>query len=463
MESDGQVDPNEKRRELEYYGNQIILEQFLGGLVSPIRSFPPELLSLIFTYACAGDNDLDTRFALTRVCQRWRKVALDTPLWTNLEIQVVNWGPSRFKIFGVNDVPAYVRECIRRAKNRPILFQWQEEYAHLSKVDNNWLQTLIPSLPQVLYNAFTWLTPSYSSCSFSSLFDSILASLRTKSTRSLQGLSLSNYDRDHCVSQTGADHFMDLTAIKRLSKLRLSLSSGFVGGNLKLRESSLTVLTIDSGGLMRQTDILQMLQRCVNLEAFTLKSVHFDRDAANAMVIPQVLLSKLCMMYLFCKTHMMFLGLLCAMKTPFLAHLTPHLKCDSRIIAFESFKPFFSNCINLEYLWISGIASKQDVVDVLAPRAPRLKELGIMINGDLLHSVSRSKSVYGALDALRVQARRPVLFPSLVAFQLICEADQRIVHTFNAIIVSRGWHQFPRPPGATTAALGVMTMTNSYS
>lgn len=61
---------------------------------SPIRSLPPELLALVFTFACTGDSlhvyDLDnnpppTCIALVRVCKYWRELAFGTKaIWEHV-------------------------------------------------------------------------------------------------------------------------------------------------------------------------------------------------------------------------------------------------------------------------------------------------------------------------------------------------------------------------------------------
>ncbi|KAF8882567.1 hypothetical protein BD779DRAFT_1648061, partial [Infundibulicybe gibba] len=59
--------------------------------ISPLRSFPPELLARIFTEFvamaewCGTSHQIFSPFLLMAICSRWRRIALDTPrLWTRI-------------------------------------------------------------------------------------------------------------------------------------------------------------------------------------------------------------------------------------------------------------------------------------------------------------------------------------------------------------------------------------------
>ncbi|KAJ7606418.1 hypothetical protein FB45DRAFT_1041192 [Roridomyces roridus] len=96
----GEIEALTRRLDAASLQSATLQEQItsLGGIVSPLRSFPAELLSTIFEFSLASalddnsfsyrsDNALQPPNLFGRVCSRWRAVALGTPqLWRAIEL-----------------------------------------------------------------------------------------------------------------------------------------------------------------------------------------------------------------------------------------------------------------------------------------------------------------------------------------------------------------------------------------
>ena len=98
-------------------------------LISPLRSLPPELLSLIFSFCIPHVEDLSKgwgkspAFNIIQVCGRWRTIGLDTPsLWTMLPRIELNSKKavvpgSRLKRSHQRRL-AFLEEMLRRSKDK---------------------------------------------------------------------------------------------------------------------------------------------------------------------------------------------------------------------------------------------------------------------------------------------------------------------------------------------------------
>ncbi|KAK7002211.1 hypothetical protein R3P38DRAFT_2557298 [Favolaschia claudopus] len=102
---------------------RVHLLKLLAGTLSSIRRFPPEILSIIFVFC----RDLDVSstgvyttthrklapMLLTRICSRWRQIALDTPrLWDNVHLQTT--------LFIRDGVDVFVADLLQRSHVLPL-------------------------------------------------------------------------------------------------------------------------------------------------------------------------------------------------------------------------------------------------------------------------------------------------------------------------------------------------------
>ncbi|KAK6978091.1 hypothetical protein R3P38DRAFT_3120659 [Favolaschia claudopus] len=103
---------------------RVQLLRLLAGTLSCIRRFPPEILSIVFIFCCDGDiSSKDEVYTivhpnrapmlLTRICSRWRQIALDTPrLWDNVHLHTT--------LFAKGDVEEFIPDILRRSHSLPL-------------------------------------------------------------------------------------------------------------------------------------------------------------------------------------------------------------------------------------------------------------------------------------------------------------------------------------------------------
>jgi len=128
-------------------------------LVSPLRSLPPELLSLIFSFCIPHEEDLSCQWEklpalnIVQVCRRWRTSALDTPsLWSvlpKIELNAntaVTPGP-RFRRSHQRRL-AFLEEILRRSKNSIL---WLD-----IKADDNYQRAQQPIIDILAREAHRW-------------------------------------------------------------------------------------------------------------------------------------------------------------------------------------------------------------------------------------------------------------------------------------------------------------------
>ncbi|KAK7040068.1 hypothetical protein R3P38DRAFT_3469788 [Favolaschia claudopus] len=128
----------------------------LTGTLSAIKRFPPEILIMIFLFCRDLDissNEIYTTIhpnqapmLLTRICSRWRQIALKTPrLWDNVRLQT--------KLFAKGGVDAFIADILRRSQILPLFITidnpepiihgrtWLSEDT-LNEYDDRWLDLL---------------------------------------------------------------------------------------------------------------------------------------------------------------------------------------------------------------------------------------------------------------------------------------------------------------------------------
>ncbi|EEB96130.1 hypothetical protein MPER_04790 [Moniliophthora perniciosa FA553] len=101
-------------------------------LLSPIHRLPPEVIVQVFTEVCDKNElykkKLPSALALSRVCGRWRDIALATPrLWSSLRIPVVSWDSDEG-----DRVASLTRLFIERSRTAPLTL---ELWADIPDVD----------------------------------------------------------------------------------------------------------------------------------------------------------------------------------------------------------------------------------------------------------------------------------------------------------------------------------------
>ncbi|KAH7887186.1 hypothetical protein F5I97DRAFT_1116353 [Phlebopus sp. FC_14] len=116
-------------------------QQFHRGLTSAVRRLSPEILSAIFGHCLPKDPPVpsvkDPPLVLTRVCQRWRSVAMATPqLWSSLTISVPRASNASYRF-----------QCdtwLERAKSVPLVLSvWNVSTCHVDGSLLDWLHGLV--------------------------------------------------------------------------------------------------------------------------------------------------------------------------------------------------------------------------------------------------------------------------------------------------------------------------------
>ncbi|KAK7060815.1 hypothetical protein VNI00_000548 [Paramarasmius palmivorus] len=89
------------------------------SLLAPVHRLPPEILVQVFV-ECCDENELRQKFvppayAISRVCGRWRELALSTPrLWSSLMINFYNWKGQGSRLASLT------QEFIDRSRTMPL-------------------------------------------------------------------------------------------------------------------------------------------------------------------------------------------------------------------------------------------------------------------------------------------------------------------------------------------------------
>ena len=138
------------------------LQTFIGiheQLISPLRSLPPELLSLIFSFCLPHVEDLSKgweklpAFNIVQVCRRWRTIGLDTPsLWTvlpriELNAKTAVVPGSRLKRSHQRRL-AFLEETLRKSKDKLL---WLDV-----KADDDYLRVQQPIIDILAREAHRW-------------------------------------------------------------------------------------------------------------------------------------------------------------------------------------------------------------------------------------------------------------------------------------------------------------------
>ncbi|KAF8882576.1 hypothetical protein BD779DRAFT_1542653 [Infundibulicybe gibba] len=206
------------------------------AVISPLRSFPPELLANIFAaFVTIAPQSSSPLLVLMGVCSRWRRIVLDTPqLWTK-----------------ITRTSLVIDSWIVRSKELPLHLDLDLDAPGSNRV----LETLIPHAHRWEYVDFS-LGPN-------SL--SVLAGVRTH----LHSLKRLNLDLDRNTTET-----MDFCEVApQLTDVRLRGVDEPI--SIKLPWEQLRTCTIDDDGLA-----LYALQHAKNLQTFHLDMAYFPAEGA---------------------------------------------------------------------------------------------------------------------------------------------------------------------------------------
>jgi hypothetical protein len=126
-----------------------------SGIISPLRRFPVEIIREIFARATEPDPELWTRrscvhsaftaLILTRVCRRWREIAISFPLiWSHIGIDITSSIPDS----KINDITLLLSLQLHRASHHPLTISLYSEGDQLAR--------MAPLLPSLAASAATW-------------------------------------------------------------------------------------------------------------------------------------------------------------------------------------------------------------------------------------------------------------------------------------------------------------------
>ncbi|KIM38717.1 hypothetical protein M413DRAFT_447665 [Hebeloma cylindrosporum] len=152
-------DSFENRRELSQLGQLQTFIRIHERLLSPLRSLPPELLSLIFSFCVPHAEDSSRRwdtlpaFSIVQVCRRWRTIGIDTPaLWVvlpriELTAKTAVIPGSRLKRSHQRRL-AFLEETLRRSKDKLL---WLD-----IKADDDYHRDQQPVIDILAREAYRW-------------------------------------------------------------------------------------------------------------------------------------------------------------------------------------------------------------------------------------------------------------------------------------------------------------------
>ncbi|KAK7032419.1 hypothetical protein VNI00_013167 [Paramarasmius palmivorus] len=231
------------------------------SLLAPVNDVPTEILASIFEFCChenvvhpAVDS---SALILSKVCHRWRQVALSTPkIWSSLSVDFERWGTD-------NRLSRIVRAFVDRSRSSPLSIKLKDEYF----LDH---PTVVRTLEVLARASFRWFNVGF--CS-TTLWDRV------------SGL-FGEYAP--CLMHVRLDTGELPSNLSTIAPNLLSLDIGLRSGRAHSPCKQLKALTIRGCFADTAISMLQIYSRVITLETLGLDNVGDYDGQWEEWEVPQV-------------------------------------------------------------------------------------------------------------------------------------------------------------------------------